>query len=218
MKILNKIVEQYDDTNQPVNATSLNTYKGWQIGIDESDAVKCGDYYAVRGHEKIYAPTEDELYEYIDSITSSQQLNFQEILSAQSEDERYMNLADYESSVEVEIEDGRLHLDSYVNFIGDKWNDIVFGMSGPRYFDLEHYEIEIADNPELLDMIYENILEPNGADDDGTYLISLDAELPYTVSGILYDTEYDEYLYDEAEVIWQFNKANVRNISIQKLV
>lgn len=218
MKILNKIVEQYDDTNQPVNATILTTYKGWQIGIDESDAIKYGDYYAVRGREKIYAPTEEELYEYIDSITSSQQLNFQEILSAQSEDERYINLADYESSVEVEIEDGRLHLDSYVNFIGDKWNDIVIGMSGPRYFDPEHFEVEIADNVELLDMIYENILEPNGADDDGTYLISLDAEIPYTISGILYDTEYDEYLYDDVEITWQFDKANVRNISIQKLV
>ena len=151
-------MKRYIKSTEPVHCSIITTYKGWQIGIDESDAVKYGDYYAVRGHEKIYAPTEEELYEYIDSITSSQQLNFQEILSAQSEDERYMNLADYESSVEVEIEDGRLHLDSYVNFIGDKWNDIVFGMSGPRYFDPEHFEVEIADNSELLDMIYENIL------------------------------------------------------------
>ena len=209
MKILSKV---------SVNASILNHYKGWQIGVDESDAVKNGDYYAVKGQKKIYAPTEEELYEYIDSITSSQQLNFQEILSAQSEDERYINLADYESSVEVEIEDGRLHLDSYVNFIGDKWNDIVIGMSGPRYFDPEYFEVEITDNAELLDMLYENIIEPNGADEDGTYLITLDAEIPYTMSGILYDTEYDEYLYDDTEVIWQFDKANVRNISIQKLV
>lgn len=211
-------MKRYIKSTEPVHCSIITTYKGWQIGIDESDAVKYGDYYAVRGHEKIYAPTEEELYEYIDSITSSQQLNFQEILSAQSEDERYMNLADYESSVEVEIEDGRLHLDSYVNFIGDKWNDIVFGMSGPRYFDPEHFEVEIADNSELLDMIYENILEPNGADDDGTYLISLDAEIPYTISGTLYDTEYDEYLYDDVEITWRFDNANIRNISIKKLV
>ena len=211
-------MKRYVKSTEPVHCSIITTYKGWQIGVDESDAVKYGDYYAVRGREKIYAPTEEELYEYIDSITSSQQLNFQEILSAQSEDERYIELADYDSSIEVEIEDGRLHLDSYVNFIGDKWNDIVFGMSGPRYFDLEHFEVEIADNSELLDMIYENILEPNGADEDGTYLITLDAEIPYTISGILYDNEYDEYLYDDAEVIWQFDNANVRNISIQKLV
>ena len=211
-------MEQYEDTNQPVNATILNHYKGWQIGVDESDTESYGDYYAVKGQEKIYAPTEEELYEYIDSITSSQQSNFREIFSVQSEDGRYIELADYDSSIEVEIEDGRLHLDSYVNFIGDKWNDIVIGMSGPRYFDIEHFEVEIADNSELLDMIYENILEPNGADEDGTYLITLDAEIPYTISGILYDNEYDEYLYDDAEVIWQFDNANVRNISIQKLV